>query len=67
MYKNKKGFGGYKDFLERIKTFTKEEVERIKKLTFQASLKPFKEKGKRKSKKGGSVRNYPKGYRRSGF
>jgi len=59
IYKNKKGFGGYKDFLEKIKTFTKEEVERIKKLTFQASLKPFKEKG--------SVRNYPKGYRRSGF
>ncbi|NAZ06358.1 MAG: hypothetical protein GU344_00080 [Thermocrinis sp.] len=67
IYKNKKGFGGYKDFLEKIKTFTKEEVERIKKLTFQASLKPFKEKGERKSKKVGSVRNHPKGYRRSSF
>jgi len=44
LYKNKKGFGGYKNFLERIKTFTKEEVERIKKPTFQASLKPFKRK-----------------------
>jgi DNA topoisomerase-3 len=60
IYKNKKGFGGYKDFLEKIKTFTKEEVERIKKLSFQAILKV-----KRKSKKGGSVRNHPKGYRSS--
>jgi DNA topoisomerase IA len=47
IYKNKKGFGGYKDFLEKIKAFTKEEVERIKKLSFQASLKPLKEKGKK--------------------
>jgi DNA topoisomerase-3 len=66
IYKNKKGFGGYRDFLEKIKTFTKEEVERVKRLSFQAILKPFKEKGKkfkRKSKKGGSVGNHPKGYR----
>jgi DNA topoisomerase-3 len=47
IYKNKKGFGGYRDFLERIKVFTKEEVERIKKLSFQAILKPFKEKVKK--------------------
>jgi len=47
IYKNKKGFGGYKDFLEKIKAFTKEEVERIKKLSFQAILKPFKEKAKK--------------------
>jgi DNA topoisomerase-3 len=67
IYKNKKGFGGYKDFLEKIKTFTKEEVERIKKMTFQASQKPFtvNKKFKRKSKKDGSVGNHPKGYRRS--
>uniref|UniRef100_A0A7C5T1U0 DNA topoisomerase n=1 Tax=Thermocrinis ruber TaxID=75906 RepID=A0A7C5T1U0_9AQUI len=68
IYKDKKGFGGYKDFLERIKTFTKEEVERIKKMSFQASLKPFKEKSKkfkRKRKKGSSLGNHPKGYRRS--
>jgi DNA topoisomerase-3 len=50
IYKNKKGFGGYKDFLEKIKTFTKEEVERIKKLTFQATQKS-------KSRKGGSAKN----------
>jgi DNA topoisomerase-3 len=60
IYKNKKGFGGYKDFLERIKAFTKEEVERIKKLSFQAVLKV-----KRKSPKGVSVRNHPKSYRSS--
>jgi len=47
IYKNKKGFGGYRDFLEKIKAFTKEEVERIKKLSFQAILKPFKEKAKK--------------------
>jgi len=47
IYKAKKGFGGYKDFLEKIKTFTKEEVERIKTLSFQASQKPFKEKSKK--------------------
>ncbi|MFZ8785350.1 DNA topoisomerase [Thermocrinis sp.] len=58
IHKSKKGFGGYKDFLERIKAFTKEEVERIKKLSFQAIFK-------RKSKKGGSVRHHPKVYRRS--
>jgi DNA topoisomerase-3 len=55
IYKNKKGFGGYKDFLDKIKTFTKEEVERIKQMSFQAS--PFKEKSKKfkkKSKKGGA-------------
>ncbi|MCI4454849.1 MAG: hypothetical protein JHC25_07930 [Thermodesulfobacterium sp.] len=69
IYKNKKGFGGYKDFLERIKAFTKEEVEKIKEMTFQASIKPSKEnnkKFKKKSKKGGSFRNHPKGYRSSG-
>jgi DNA topoisomerase-3 len=60
IYKTKKGFGGYKDFLEKIKAFTKEEVERIKKLKFQAI-----QKFKRKSKKGGSVRDRPKGYRSS--
>jgi len=47
IYKAKKGFGGYKDFLEKIKAFTKEEVERIKEMTFQASPKPFKEEGKK--------------------
>jgi len=48
IYKAKKGFGGYKNFLERIKAFTKEEVERIKKLSFQAIFK-------RKSKKGSPI------------
>jgi DNA topoisomerase-3 len=61
IYKNKKGFGGYKDFLEKIKAFTKEEVERIKQLSFQAVQD---KKFKRTGKKGGSVGNRPKGYRR---
>ncbi|MCI4458751.1 MAG: hypothetical protein JHC21_03960, partial [Thermocrinis sp.] len=52
IYKNKKGFGGYKDFLERIKAFTKEEVEKIKEMSFQASFskeinKKFKKEGKK--------------------
>jgi DNA topoisomerase-3 len=34
IYKKRKGFGGYKDFLERIKTFTQEEVGKIKQLRF---------------------------------
>jgi DNA topoisomerase-3 len=38
IHKNKKGFGGYKDFLEKIKVFTKEEVERIKQMSFQSSM-----------------------------
>jgi DNA topoisomerase-3 len=49
IYKNKKGFGGYKDFLEKIKAFTKEEVERIKGLSFQASLQTPK-KHRRKTR-----------------
>jgi DNA topoisomerase-3 len=55
IHKNKKGFGGYRDFLERIKAFTGEEVGKLKQMSFQASLKPFKEtskKFKKKSKKG---------------
>jgi len=64
IYKAQKGFGGYKDFLEKIKTFTKEEVERIKRMSFQANLKPSKEKSKKVGRK--SVRNHPKGYRSSG-
>jgi DNA topoisomerase-3 len=59
IYKAKKGFGGYKDFLEKIKAFTKEEVERIKEMSFQASLKPFKEKIRRKSEKGGLASQRP--------
>ncbi len=59
IYKNKKGFDVYKEFLERIKE-----------MSFQTSLKSFKEKSKkfkRKSKNGSSVRNNPKGYRSSGL
>ena len=40
IYKNKKGFGGYRDFLERIRVFTKEEVERIREMSFQTSPHP---------------------------
>jgi DNA topoisomerase-3 len=40
IYKTKKGFGGYKEFLERIKTFTGEEVGRIKQMSFQAKAQP---------------------------
>jgi DNA topoisomerase-3 len=40
IYKNKKGFSGYRDFLEKIKAFTEEEVERIKQMSFQSRLHP---------------------------
>jgi DNA topoisomerase-3 len=40
IHKNKKGFGGYKEFLEKIKAFTGEEVGKLKQMSFQASLPP---------------------------
>jgi len=51
IYKAKKGFGGYKDFLEKIKAFTKEEVGRLKQMSFQASQNPPKKHRKRKEKR----------------
>ena len=47
IYKKRKGFGGYKDFLERIKTFTQEEVGKIKQLRFDTPT-PTKRKPSRK-------------------
>jgi DNA topoisomerase-3 len=47
IYKNKKGFGGYREFLERIKTFTGEEVGRIKQMSFQAKAQPPKKHRKK--------------------
>jgi DNA topoisomerase-3 len=49
IHKNKKGFGGYKDFLEKIKVFTKEEVERIKEMSFQSSPHPPQKRRKLRS------------------
>jgi DNA topoisomerase-3 len=47
IYKTKKGFGGYREFLERIKTFTEEEVGRIKQMSFQAKAQPPKKRRKK--------------------
>jgi len=47
IYKNKKGFGGYTDFLERIKAFTGEEVERVKQMSFQSSMQTPKKHRKK--------------------
>jgi len=51
IYKNKKGFGGYREFVEKIKTFTKEEVERIKAMSFQAKTKPSNKHRKKKTRR----------------
>jgi DNA topoisomerase-3 len=47
IHKNKKGFGGYRDFLERIKAFTGEEVERVKQMSFQSSMQTPKKHRKK--------------------
>jgi len=41
IYRKKLGYNGYKEFLERIKEFTKEEVEKLKSVEFQARIVRF--------------------------
>lgn len=58
IYKQRKGYKGYKEFLERIEGFTKEEIEQIKAKEFESKKEEIG-----KCLCGGSIVAYPKLYK----